>query len=110
MLSHAAASTGLLVIGGPYTDDDPEEFTQACRNERALGYDGKVVIHPEQVATANEVFAPDFEEARRAEEVGEKYESADAEAAPAIGADVVDREMYRMAKQILAKAQEADLV
>jgi len=109
-LSHAAASAGLLVIGGPYTDDDPEEFTQACRSERALGYDGKVVIHPEQVATANEIFAPDLEEARRAEEVVEKYESVDAETAPAIEGNVIDREMYRMAKQILTKAQEADLV
>jgi len=106
-LSHAAASAGLLVIGGPYTDD--EGFAEACRYERALGYDGKVVIHPEQVATANDVFAPDIEEARRAKEIVETYEAADANTPAAIDGNVIDREMYRMATQILAKAEDADL-
>ena len=109
-LSHAAASAGLLAIGGPYTHDDSAGFEQACRYERALGYDGKVVIHPEQVSTANEVFAPDPEEAGRAKEIVEKYESADTDTPAAIDGNVIDREMYRMAQQILTKAEEADLV
>lgn len=109
-LSHAAASAGLLAIGGPYTDGDSTGFQQACRYERALGYDGKVVIHPEQVATANERFAPDIAEAQRAKEIVEQYESADADAVAAIDGNVIDREMYRMAARILAKAEEADVV
>jgi citrate lyase subunit beta/citryl-CoA lyase len=109
-LSHAAASAGLLAIGGPFTDDDPDAFDQACRYERALGYDGKVVIHPEQVTTANEVFAPDQAEARRAKEIVEKYEAADPGALVAIDGNVIDREMYRMAHRILTKAEAADLV
>jgi len=108
-LSHAAAGAGLLAIGGPYTDDD-EGFTEACRYERALGYDGKLVIHPEQVTTANDVFAPDIAEARRAQEIVEKYDAADTDAPAAIDGNVIDREMYRMATRILAKAEEADLL
>jgi len=109
-LSHAAASAGLLAIGGPFTDDDPDAFERACRYERALGYDGKVVIHPEQVTTANEVFAPDQAEARRAKEIVEKYEAADSGALVAIDGNVIDREMYRMAHRILTKAEAVDLV
>jgi citrate lyase subunit beta/citryl-CoA lyase len=109
-LSHAAASADLLAIGGPYTHDDPEEFGQACRYERALGYDGKVVIHPDQVATANHVFTPDIAEARRAREIVEKYEAADDDTPAAIDGNLIDREMYRMATQILAKAEAADLL
>ena len=109
-LSHAAASAGLLAIGGPFTDDDPDAFDRACRYERALGYDGKVVIHPEQVTTANEVFAPDQAEARRAKEIVEKYEAADPGALVAIDGNVIDREMYQMAHRILTRAEAADLI
>lgn len=109
-LSHAAASAGLLAISGPYTGDDPEGLERACGYERALGYDGKVVIHSEQVATANGVFAPDEAEARRAKEIIEKYETADDGVPPAIDGNVIDREMYQMATRILTKAEAADLV
>jgi citrate lyase subunit beta/citryl-CoA lyase len=109
-LSHAAASAGLLAIGGPFTDDDPDAFDQACRYERALGYNGKVVIHPEQVTTANEVFAPDQAEACRAKEIVEKYEAADPGALVAIDGNVIDREMYQMAHRILTRAEAADLI
>ena len=109
-LSHAAASAGLLAIGGPFTDDDPDAFERACRYERALGCDGKVVIHPEQVTTANEVFAPDQAEARRAKEIVEKYEAADPGALVAIDGNVIDREMYQMAHRILTRAEAADLI
>ncbi|MDS0282748.1 HpcH/HpaI aldolase/citrate lyase family protein [Haloarcula onubensis] len=109
-LSHAAASADLLAIGGPYTGDDPEGFGQACRYERALGYDGKVVIHPDQVATANDAFAPDIAEARRAKEIVETYEAAGADTPAAIDGNVIDREMYRMAARILSKAEQADLL
>lgn len=109
-LSHAAASADLLAISGPYTDGDPEGFAQACRRERALGYDGKVVIHPEQVPTANEVFAPNIAEAQRAKEIVAEFEAADDNAVAAIDGNVIDREMYRMAAHILAKAEQADLL
>jgi citrate lyase subunit beta/citryl-CoA lyase len=110
-ISHAAASAGLLAIGGPFTDpDNSEEFAQTCRLERALGYDGKVVINPEQVATANDVFTPDVEKVRRAQRIVKEYEQTDSETLAAIDGKVIDREMYRIAKQILTKSEEADLI
>jgi citrate lyase subunit beta/citryl-CoA lyase len=110
-ISHAAASAGLLAIGGPYTDpDSPGELSQTCQFERALGYDGKVVINLEQVETANDVFTPDVEKARRAQRIVREYEQADRNTFAAIDGNVIDREMYRIAKQILAKSEEAGLI
>jgi len=110
-LSHAAASAGLLAIGGPYADpDDTQGFHQACGLEHDLGYDGKLVIHPEQVATANAVFSPDPEEAQRARRIVDQYEGTSSDSVAAIDGKVIDRKMYRMAKRILDKAKKADVI
>jgi len=110
-IAHAAASAGLLAIGGPYADpDDPRGFEDACSLERNLGFDGKVVIHPEQVDTANDVFSPGLEEAKRARRIVQKYENADSNTFASIDGNVIDREMYQMAKRISAKAKKADLI
>jgi citrate lyase subunit beta/citryl-CoA lyase len=110
-IAHAAASADLVAIGGPYTgSDDSEGFREACTNERALGYDGKVVIYPTQIATANEIFSPDTDEIQRAAKIVETYEKADSDTIPAIEGNVIDLEMYRTAERILAKAEQANLL
>jgi len=110
-VAHAAASAGLLAIGGPYADpDDTQGFHQACGLEHDLGYDGKLVIHPEQVATANAVFSPDPEEAQRARRIVDQYEGTSSDSVAAIDGKVIDRKMYRMAKRILDKAKKADVI
>jgi len=55
----AARAFGLDVLDGVYNNfKDPDGFRRECVHGRALGFDGKTLIHPDQVATANEVFAP----------------------------------------------------
>jgi citrate lyase subunit beta/citryl-CoA lyase len=55
----AARAYGLEVLDGVYNDfKDADGFRRECIHGRALGFDGKTLIHPDQVATANEVFAP----------------------------------------------------
>lgn len=76
LLAHAGLSTilaakraGLSIIDGVFaniTDDDG--FTASCAGSAHAGYDGKTIIHPNQVATANRSFAPseaDIKHARR---------------------------------------------
>ena len=106
-LAHAAASAGLSTIGGPHGTDDTAAFRAACRNEHALGYDGKIVIDDAQVAVANEVFAPTADQAARAEEIVDRYQRADPADIAAIDGNVIDKEMYRMAKRVLSKAEKA---
>jgi citrate lyase subunit beta / citryl-CoA lyase len=55
----AARAYGLDVLDGVYNNlKDAEGFKRECVHGRALGFDGKTLIHPHQVAVANEVFAP----------------------------------------------------
>jgi citrate lyase subunit beta/citryl-CoA lyase len=55
----AARAYSLDVLDGVYNDfKDLEGFRRECLQARALGFDGKTLIHPEQVAAANQVFAP----------------------------------------------------
>jgi citrate lyase subunit beta / citryl-CoA lyase len=65
----AARANGLAAIDGIHADlDDAAGFERACRQGRALGFDGKTLIHPRTIAAANEIFAPgaaDLDWARR---------------------------------------------
>jgi citrate lyase subunit beta/citryl-CoA lyase len=55
----AARAYGLDALDGVYNNfKDAEGFRRECLHGRALGFDGKTLIHPDQIAVANEVFAP----------------------------------------------------
>jgi citrate lyase subunit beta / citryl-CoA lyase len=59
----AARAHGLAVLDGVHLDlADDEGFSAACRQGRELGFDGKTLIHPKQIAAANAAFAPSREE------------------------------------------------
>ena len=59
----AARAAGLAILDGVHLDlGDADGFTDACRQGRDLGFDGKTLIHPKQIATANTVFAPTDDE------------------------------------------------
>ena len=50
---------GLDVLDSAYNNfRDAEGFRRECLQGRLFGFDGKTLIHPDQVAIANEVFAP----------------------------------------------------
>lgn len=54
-----AREAGIDVIDGVSLKlDDPEGFEAECIQGHDLGFDGKTLIHPSQIATANQVFAP----------------------------------------------------
>ena len=61
-LSHivtVARAYGLDVLDSAYNNfRDAEGFRRECQQGRMLGFDGKTLIHPDQVSIANEVFAP----------------------------------------------------
>jgi len=56
----AARAFGLAILDGVFLDlEDNDGFVAACRQGRELGFDGKTLIHPRQIAPANQAFAPD---------------------------------------------------
>jgi len=59
----AARTHGLAILDGVHLDlSDDEGLAAACRQARELGFDGKTLIHPKQIAEANAAFAPTREE------------------------------------------------
>jgi citrate lyase subunit beta / citryl-CoA lyase len=55
----AARATGKVILDGVYNDvKNLDGFLDECRQGREMGFDGKTLIHPGQVAGANEAFAP----------------------------------------------------
>ncbi len=56
----AARAHGLAVLDGVFNDiADPEGLADECRHGADLGFDGKTLIHPGQIAAANAAFGPD---------------------------------------------------
>ena len=66
----AARAHGLDVLDGVYNNlQDAEGFRAECEQGRDLGMDGKTLIHPNQIAVANEVFAPAAAEVEAARKI-----------------------------------------
>jgi len=66
----AARAYGLAILDGVYNDlSDAEGFRQECVQGRDLGFDGKTLIHPNQIAPCNEVFSPGAEEVVHARKI-----------------------------------------
>jgi len=72
-LSHcvlAARDANIDVLDGVCLDlANPEIYQVQCEQGRQLGFDGKTLIHPSQIATANEVFAPSDDDVERAKNI-----------------------------------------
>jgi citrate lyase subunit beta/citryl-CoA lyase len=66
----AARAFGISVLDGVHLDlDDEASYEAACRQGRSLGFDGKTLIHPKQIAIANAVYAPSAAELDRARRI-----------------------------------------
>ena len=64
----AARAAGIAAFDGVFNRlDDADGFAAECAESRQLGFDGKSLIHPDQIAPCRAVFAPSVEEIARAE-------------------------------------------
>jgi citrate lyase subunit beta/citryl-CoA lyase len=55
-----ARALGLDILDGVHLDfRNQESFRAACEQARAMGFDGKSLIHPSQIEAANEIFGYD---------------------------------------------------
>ena len=63
----AARGAGIAALDGVFNRlDDPQALEADCIAGRAMGFDGKSLIHPNQIETANAVFGPSAEELEEA--------------------------------------------
>jgi citrate lyase beta subunit len=72
----AARAHDKLVFDGTFTHiTDDKGFLLECRQGWALGFDGKTLIHPDQIAPANQIFSPSAQEIAAAQEIVATYMS-----------------------------------
>lgn len=75
----AARCAGILALDGVYLDlQDAQGFEAICEQGRALGFDGKTLIHPSQLAAANAVFGPTQGDVDHAQRLLAAWEEASA--------------------------------
>jgi citrate lyase subunit beta / citryl-CoA lyase len=104
----AARAHGLAILDGVHLDlADDAGFEEACRQGRSLGFDGKTLIHPKTIETANRVFSPVVEEVARARRIIEAHAEA---VASGKGVAVVDGRLVEglhveEARRLLALAE-----
>jgi len=56
----AAKAHGLAIVDGVYNAfKDDDGLRTSCLQGRAMGFDGKTLIHPAQIDTCNTIFSPD---------------------------------------------------
>lgn len=93
-------------IVADFTADD--RCRRECLEARAMGYGGKLCIHPSQVSIANEAFLPSSEEIDRARRLLEAYDDAKAQgvASVAFEGQMVDEPVARQARRVLAQADD----
>jgi citrate lyase subunit beta / citryl-CoA lyase len=111
----AARAHGVAAVDGPYLKvRDVEAFRRVAGRSAALGYDGKWVLHPDQIAAGNEIFSPRQDEYDHAELILEAYEWHTSVAGGARGAVMLDDEMIdeasrKMALVVAAKGRAAGM-
>jgi citrate lyase subunit beta/citryl-CoA lyase len=104
----AAKGHGLGILDGVYNAfDDADGLERQCAEARAYGFDGKTLIHPRQIDSANRLFSPSAEEiawARAAIAAFELPENA-GKGAVRIGGEMVERLHLDQARAILAMTE-----
>ena len=99
----AARAYDLQAIDGPYLQiRNVDGFREVARRSAALGYDGKWVLHPDQITAANEIFSPTQEDYDHAELILDAYEWCTSEAGGAKGSAMLGDEMIDEASRKMA--------
>ncbi len=98
----AARAARIPAIDGVYNAfKDDDGLRAECEQGRDFGYDGKTLIHPAQLAVANEVFAPSEAELDLARRQIEAFEAAEAEGK---GVAVLDGKIVESLHIVTARA------
>ncbi len=103
----AARVAGVLALDQVVTTiDDDEHFLADAAQGRAIGYRGKLCIHPAEVTLANRAFSSSPDEISRARRLLEAYDAAVARGEAAINFEgqMVDEPLARHARAVLAGA------
>jgi citrate lyase subunit beta/citryl-CoA lyase len=103
----AARAYGIDIVDGVYNElGNGEGFAAECRQARELGFDGKTLIHPQQIGPCNEAFSPAADEIAWARKIIAAFELPENASKGVIQVDgrMVERLHAEMAQRTVAIA------
>jgi citrate lyase subunit beta/citryl-CoA lyase len=104
----AARAFGVAVVDGVHLDlKDADGFARACRQAADMGFDGKTLIHPDQIAPANAAFAPAPDAIESARRIIAAHREAEAEGKGVVVVDgrLIENLHVENARRLLALAE-----
>ena len=97
----AARAGGVPVFDGVFNQlKDADGLAAECRDGRMLGFDGKSLIHPDQIAPCHHLFGPSEAEVERAEQLVAAFDGG----AQRIEDAMIERMHVEAARRVLARA------
>ncbi len=104
MVVLAARAQDVTAVDTPFTSLQEEGLAADCLRAKALGFDAKSAIHPDQVATINRTFSPSEKEIRNALRIVKRHEEEESMRFSLDG-KMVDKPVIERAKSLLEKAR-----
>ena len=102
MIVLAARAAGVAVFDGVFNGlDDPDGFLVEAKEGRRLGFDGKSLIHPNQIGPCHRAFAPSASEPERAKALVEAFHGG----AERFGDEMIERMHVEAARRTLERAR-----
>lgn len=97
----AGRAAGVAVFDGVFNNlEDADGFFKEAEQGRSLGFDGKSLIHPNQIAPCHRAFAPSQAEVDRAKELVGAFKGG----AERFGNEMIERMHVEAAQRVLARA------
>jgi citrate lyase subunit beta/citryl-CoA lyase len=107
----AAASVGADAIDAVFTSISATDgLRRDALRARALGFHGKMAIHPAQIATIHDVFTPTPDELAQAQRIVDAYDAAARDGSGVFRLDdqMIDAPVATRARKLLALARDID--
>lgn len=108
MIVHAARTAGIAALDTVFSDvNDAETLRKETEFIKQLGFDGKSVINPRQIAVVNSVFTPTEAEVEKAKAVIFAIEEAEAKGSGviALNGKMIDKPIVERAQRVIALAK-----
>jgi len=103
MIVLAARAAGIAVFDGVFNSlDDADGFVAEAEEGRRLGFDGKSLIHPNQIALCHQAFAPSEGELERAKALVAAFHGG----AERFGNEMIERMHVEAAERVLERAAD----
>jgi citrate lyase subunit beta/citryl-CoA lyase len=102
MIVLAARAAGVAAFDGVFNRlDDPDAFLREAVEGQRLGFDGKSLIHPNQIESCHRAFSPSDAEVERAKALVEAFQGG----AERFGDEMIERMHVEAARRVLERAR-----